>query len=109
MASKCLIVPALIFVPLGFAFASNNNLSSRIALRRFDENPMIRPQMLPGTDGNNINGPSLIRVPDWVTNRLGKYYLYFAHHNGKYIRLAYADHLEGPWKIYKPGVLPLTD
>jgi hypothetical protein len=35
--------------------------------------------------GSNINGPSLIRVPDWVPDPLGRYYLYFAHHHGTYI------------------------
>jgi hypothetical protein len=59
--------------------------------------------------GSNINGPSLIRVPEWVENPLGKYYLYFGHHQGKYIRLAYADNLEGPWSIHKPGVLDLEN
>ena len=54
--------------------------------------------------GDNINGPSLIRVPDWIPSALGKYYLYFAHHQGTYIRLAYADQLEGPWRLYSPGV-----
>ena len=39
----------------------------------------------------NINGPSLIRVPDWLPNPLGQYYLYFAHHKGDHMRLAYAD------------------
>ena len=77
--------------------------------RRLSGNPIIRPEMLPGSDGANINGPSLIRVPSWLTNRLGAYYLYFAHHNGRYIRLAYADRLEGPWAIYKPGTLQLKD
>jgi hypothetical protein len=57
--------------------------------------------------GDNINGPSLIRVPEWVADPLGRYYLYFAHHNGVSIRLAYADQLEGPWSIYPGGVLPL--
>ncbi|MBI5833920.1 MAG: hypothetical protein HZB16_16630 [Armatimonadetes bacterium] len=65
--------------------------------------------MLPGKDGANINGPSLVRVPDWLPGRLGRYYLYFAHHNGKYIRLAYADALAGPWRIHEPGVLALRD
>ena len=60
-----------------------------------------------GRMGDNINGPSLIRVPDWVRNRLGRYYLYFAHHDGHYIRLAYADTLEGPWRMHEAGVLPL--
>jgi len=59
--------------------------------------------------GSNINGPSLIRTPDWLPDRLGEYYLYFAHHKGKFIRLAYADRLEGPWEIYTPGTLHVTE
>ncbi|MEL6255301.1 MAG: hypothetical protein AAFR87_25050 [Bacteroidota bacterium] len=55
----------------------------------------------------NINGPSLIRVPDWLPHPLGKYYLYFAHHKGPYIRLAYADSLSGPWKVYDSEIMPL--
>ena len=42
---------------------------------------IIQPNMLPNKDGDNINGPSLIKVPDWVENPLGKYYLYFSHHD----------------------------
>ncbi len=56
---------------------------------------------------SNINGPSIIAVPDWVENPLGKYYLYFAHHRGDSIRLAYADQIAGPWKVYEPGALSL--
>lgn len=55
--------------------------------------------------GDNINGPSVIRVPDWVENPLGAYYLYFAHHMGRFIRMAYSDRLEGPWTIHDAGVL----
>lgn len=76
---------------------------------RIPQNPIVRPEMLPGTDGANINGPSLIRVPEWVERPLGRYYLYFAHHQGTYIRLAFADRLEGPWRIHTPGVLHLAD
>ena len=68
-------------------------------VERFAENPIIRPAMLPGKDGQNINGPSLVRVPDWVEKPLGKYYLYFAHHDGRYIRLAYADDLHGAYSM----------
>ena len=68
---------------------------------------IIHEKMLPAGDEDSINGPSLIRVPAWVKNPLGKYYLYFAHHTGKYIRMAYSDRLEGPWKIYSGGVLRL--
>lgn len=75
-------------------------------IRRFDENPIIRPGM-DERMGTDINGPSLILAPDWLPNRLGRYYLYFAHHHGEYIRLAYADRLEGPWTVYAPGTLHL--
>ncbi|MFX0097992.1 MAG: hypothetical protein ACFFCS_00305 [Candidatus Hodarchaeota archaeon] len=55
----------------------------------------------------NINGPRLIKVPGWIEDALGKYYLYFGNHNGKYIRLAYSEEVEGPYRLYKPGVLPI--
>ena len=76
-------------------------------VRRFNNNPIIRPEMLPDDDGENINGPSLIAAPNWIEKPLGRYYLYFAHHGGQYIRLAIADELAGPWRIYKPGTLRL--
>ncbi len=76
---------------------------------RLPENPIITAPMFPGDDGANINGPSLVKVPDFVENPLGNYYLYFAHHNGKYIRMAYADAVEGPYTIYEPGTLRLED
>jgi hypothetical protein len=65
--------------------------------------------MFTGRDGENINGPSLILAPDWLPNRLGKFYLYFAHHSGTHIRLAYADDLTGPWTLYPAGTLQLSD
>ena len=70
--------------------------------------PIITPDLHPSI-GHNIQGPSLIRVPDWVPEPLGSYYLYFADHKGRYIRLAYADDLRGPWKIHPPGTLQLAD
>ncbi|NLD71153.1 MAG: hypothetical protein GX649_00390 [Chloroflexi bacterium] len=77
-------------------------------VERFPQNPIIRPHMDPRM-GDNINGPSLIRVPDWLPNPLGRYYLYFAHHQGQYIRLAYADGLAGPWTTHEPGTLRLEE
>ncbi len=59
--------------------------------------------------GGNINGPSLIRAPDWLPSPLGRYLLYFADHKGTYLRLAYADALQGPWTIHTPGCLELKD
>ena len=69
---------------------------------------IIFPEMLK-EGGENINGPSVIKVPDWVENPLGKYYMYFANHDGKYIRLAYSNDIEGDWKIYNPGTLKLEE
>jgi hypothetical protein len=77
-------------------------------LIRFKQNPLIYPELHPSI-GTNINGPSLIRVPDWLPNPLGRYYLYFAHHKGAFIRLAYSDRLEGPWQIYSPGTLRVEE
>lgn len=77
------------------------------AVRLLDR-PIVDPST-PGAEsvGTNLNGPSLIRVPDWVPNPLGRYYLYFAHHQGEFIRLAYADQLTGPWQVFVPGTLQL--
>ena len=80
----------------------------KIEIERLGDGPIIRPDM-DGRMGDNVNGPSLIKVPDWVADPLGRYYLYFAHHDGRYIRLAHADRPEGPWRMHKPGVLPLSE
>ena len=73
---------------------------------RLSDEPIIRPHM-DERMGANINGPSLIRAPDWLDESLGRYYLYFAHHKGAYIRLAFADALAGPWRMHVPGTLAL--
>ena len=75
---------------------------------RFSENPLISVSTSKSL-GDNVNGPSVIRVPGWITHPLGRYYMYFAHHKGAYIRLAHADSLHGPWKIYEPGVFEVRD
>lgn len=77
-------------------------------VERLVDGPIIGPQTDPSI-GYNIQGPSLIRVPDWVAEPLGWYYLYFADHKGSYIRLAYADDLIGPWTVHRPGSLQLAD
>lgn len=76
-------------------------------VRRLAGNPIIRPHM-DARMGANVQGPSLIRVPDWLPNPLGRYYLYFADHKGSYIRLAFADALEGPWRMHEGGALQLA-
>ncbi|MDF7809454.1 hypothetical protein P4E94_18575 [Pontiellaceae bacterium B12219] len=59
-------------------------------------------------DGHNIGGPSCIRVPDWVpmadrADPAARYYLYFSNHSGKYIRMAWAADIEGPWSLFNCG------
>jgi hypothetical protein len=80
---------------------------TRPLARRCGDGPLIHPGLLPGDAGDNINGPSLLRVPDWLGAPLGRYYLYFAHHRGDHIRLAVADRLEGPWRVHPGGTLVL--
>lgn len=75
---------------------------------RAPQNPLITVRSSP-TLGGNVNGPTVIRVPDWIDHPLGRYYMYFANHMGDFIRLAYADNPLGPWHIHEPGVLHVRD
>lgn len=106
--------PARLVWPLTAAvlpFAAWASEGGDLRAVRLPVNPIIHSGLsgLEGQAGANINGPSLIRVPSWIRRPLGRYYLYFAHHNGDHIRLAYADRMEGPWKIRAGGVLSLKD
>lgn len=95
---------------IGGGLTSLNGMSPLIT--RLSDQPIIHAGLnarMNQPDFTNINGPSLVRMPDWATGRLGRYHLYFAHHKGHYIRLAYADDLAGPWAIYDPGVLDRRD
>jgi hypothetical protein len=89
-----------------FLFLLNQvSFGQEVVAKRLENNLIISPSMLINNRGNNINGPSLIKVPSWVKAPLGKYYLYFANHQGENIRLAYADDIQGPWRIYHDGTL----
>lgn len=97
--------------------------AAQISAERFAQNPILSVASVgPHTAFNydrggnhtpfvSLAGPSLIRVPDWIEQPLGSYYLYFAHHKGGHIRMAYADKLQGPWQVYQSGrgVLRLRD
>jgi hypothetical protein len=80
----------------------------RVRVERLLDGPIIHAGTHPSL-GPNIQGPSLVRVPDWVSEPLARYYLYFADHKGSYIRLACADALTGPWRVHPPGSLQLAD
>ena len=75
-------------------------------------NPIITANMFPsnrrGSDGNNINGACMIRIPDFISrdrraNRSANYYLYFGHHQGDYIRMAWSVNAAGPFTLYRAG------
>ncbi len=81
---------------------------TKFIFRYLIDEPIVDINRWPQLEGN-ANGPSLIRVPSWVKKPLAKYYLYFAHHEGKSIRLAYADNLTGPWLLSETPALTLAD
>ena len=99
---------ALALAALSGALAPAPAAAQTVRVERLGDGPIIGPGM-DARMGSNIAGPSLIRVPDWVEGALGRYYLYFADHEGTYIRLAYADELTGPWRTHEPGALDIAD
>jgi hypothetical protein len=98
---------ALARVPFPVVHAAGQSPAVVTAVR-MNENPLVTIQSSPSL-GDDIDGPTVIRVPSWVEHPLGRYYMYFAHHMGAFIRLAYADAITGPWTVYEPGVLQVRD
>ena len=84
---------------------------------RLTDGPLVAADMFPAsaTAGlepealANVNGPSVLRMPDWAAGKQAPLHMYFAHHKGKSIRLAYADRMQGPWAIYPGPIMPLAD
>jgi hypothetical protein len=89
-----------------------------VEIRRLNNaNPIIDKVLFEqngiASDGENINGPCVIRLPDWLhiekrVHPSANYYLYFGHHHGAYIRMAWAASLTGKWTLYNADstVLP---
>lgn len=67
------------------------------------------------SEADNINGPSCIRLPAWLSSAerahpTAQYYLYFADHSGDYIRMAWAANIIGPWTGFQlDASLPIGD
>ena len=63
--------------------------------------------------GVSINGCSVIKRPTWLKTPpdvpRGKYLMYFAHHNGKTLRLAASDRPDAGWRVRAHGVLDVSD
>ncbi len=86
----------------------NARVNSKPVIRRLIDGPVITSAM-DARLGDNLNGPSPIAAPPWIENPPGRVYLYFAHHRGRFIRLAFADAIEGPWRVHGPGCLDVVD
>ena len=80
----------------------------QVLAKRLLTRPLIDSRMDAHLEGN-VNGPSLIKMPAWLKSRKAKYHLYFSHHCGDHIRLAFANKLTGPWTVYVGGVLRLSE
>tara|TARA_Y100000385_G_C13088374_1_gene637505 strand:+ start:433 stop:1608 length:1176 start_codon:yes stop_codon:yes gene_type:complete len=124
---KYVLIAILLFVGVGAAYMfwylpskfepkveSHEPIPIRYKANRIMIRPIIHPEMhsrlIQEADlygYNNINGPSMIKVPEWLENPLGQYYIYFAHHKGTFIRMAYADDIAGPWRMYPYPIMPL--
>lgn len=57
-------------------------------------------------EAGNINGPTVVELPDWIPSErrvdpAARFYAYFAHHGGRFIRLAWAADPVGPWQPYR--------
>lgn len=98
----------MLLAAVGVMLCQLSGAQQPISVERLADRPIISPD-LHSSIGTNIQGPSMIRVPDWVESPLGRYYLYFADHKGRFIRLAYADELTGPWHIHIPGSVQIEE
>jgi len=50
----------------------------------------------------------MVRVPDWIplehrADSSARYYLYFGSHWGTHIKLAWSEHIEGPYTVFNSG------
>ena len=110
MTRLCISAPFILLTILSLIQTANSQPEkiSNPTVTRLGNGPIIT-QHMDDRMGGNVQGPSLIRVPDWIEHPLGKYYLYFSDHRGTYIRLAYADDLAGPWKTHAAGSLRLDE
>lgn len=90
--------------------------SQGVRVERFATNPLISVENVTRATAQNLDrpgpaapfvsfaGPSVIRVPEWIDGAPGLYAMYFAHHKGGHLRVAFADDVRGPWTVHAPGV-----
>ena len=109
MPMKTIRIFSILLLALSLSSALSQAVEpATVSVNRIGDRPIITSE-LDQRMGGNIQGPSLIKVPEWIENPVGQYHLYFADHRGEYIRMAYADSVAGPWTVYSPGSLKLED
>jgi len=88
------LVVFLLLFPIVPTFGQSD--SGFVVTRLNNGQPIIDQTMFAAVgaegEGANINGPSLIRIPDWIlpserADPSAVYYLYFAHHAGATVAL----------------------
>ena len=95
------LLVALVPSRLALGQEARDVVAKSVIARRVSQNPLITVRSSASL-GGNVNGATVIRVPDWVERPLGRYYMYFANHMGDFIRLAYADDRPGHGKYTNP-------
>ncbi len=112
MADKIGQMNRLLTLLLASILLGNEAWSESYSIKRLnEERPVISQETFTDLDpafakqGSNINGPSVIRVPHWIApekraNPKAKYYLYFGHHDGNYIRMAWSENVAGPYSLF---------
>jgi hypothetical protein len=97
-------------IGLVMALAGGAAMAQTYTVERLNNGqPVIDRQMFDDAGhsnwGRNINGPSVIRVPDWISpadrpDPSAQYYMYFANHGGNFIRMAWAEKVDGPYTLH---------
>ena len=109
--SKCtnrFFVPVIGLVVLTIGCSSLATAQTFVASRLNGNEPLIDSSTFSDVNaagGSNINGASVIRVPDWIptserAHRNAQFYMYFANHSGDDIRLAWASSIQGDWNLW---------
>ena len=104
------VLAAVTAASLGSQTASAQHDADDI-IRMNNSNPIIFRDMFPSStrsDGDNIDGPSMIRIPSFIPNSRransnADYYLYFGHHDGDWIRMAWSANPTGPFTLFGAG------
>jgi hypothetical protein len=68
------VLLVLVWLTPGMAHVSATYAAPEISATRLEQNPLITVDTSASL-GGNVNGPAVIRVPDWVDRPLGRYYM----------------------------------